>query len=176
MKRGGGGEGEEEMKSVYIYITAMVNDERGVCRSPVIAGKLRYYEQKKKKQKKTYVTLQATPAVDRKLKKKKENKSALQFVASYCLPQLAVDDPSLALPLPLFLPARLTLLLFSWPRVFRRFIMPFVRARGFYRLFNIYHPVHGCNTNFFGSRRSFDLERQLRGLVGLRKSRSHTRF
>lgn len=87
-----------------------------------------------------------------KAEKKKENKSALQFVASYCLPQLAVDDPSLALPLPLSLPARLSLLLFCWPRAFRRFIMPFVRARGFYRLFNIYHPMHGCNTNFFGSR------------------------
>lgn len=149
---------------------------RGVCRLSVIAGKVRYYELAKKGgknvKKKHDVTLGHSCGWP-KAEKKKENKSALQFVASYCLPQLAVDDPSLASPLPPPHPARLSLLLFCWPRAFRRFIMPFVRARGFYRLFNIYHLVHGCNTNFFGSRPSFDLERQLsRGLVVLRKSPS----
>lgn len=116
-----------------------------------MSGSQKNNKKKRKKKEKHDVTLGHSCGWP-KAEKKKENKSALQFVASYCLPQLAVDDPSLTLSLPLSLPARLSLLLFCWPRAFRRFIMPFVRARGFYRLFNIYHPVPGCNTNFFGSR------------------------
>lgn len=107
------------MREKELCIAVVVNDERGVPVA-VIAGKLRYYERLEK----TWCHARPLLRLTESWKKCITIRRFLLFTA------IGHRGP--------FSPPRLSPLLFSCSRASRRFIMPFVRAHGFYRLFNIY--------------------------------------